>query len=52
MKSRAAKFQPYFDTTFPYCDDQWISSAATAWAAMALSYASSPQQMARLRAPK
>ncbi len=38
VKSRAPKFQPYFDTSFPYCDDQWISSAATAWAATALSY--------------
>jgi ankyrin repeat protein len=47
VKSRTAKFQPYFDTTFPYGHDQWISSAATAWAAMALSYASGPQQLAR-----
>ncbi len=38
VKSRAPKFQPYFDTTFPYGHDQWISSAATAWAATALSY--------------
>ena len=25
VKSRAAKFQPYFETTFPYGHDQWIS---------------------------
>jgi hypothetical protein len=47
VKSRVAKFQPYFDTTFPYGHDQWISSAATAWSAMALSYASGPNQVAR-----
>jgi ankyrin repeat protein len=38
VKSRTPKFQPYFDTTFPYGHDQWISSAATAWATTALSY--------------
>jgi ankyrin repeat protein len=47
VKSRAAKFQPYFDTTFPYGPDQWISAAGTAWASMALSYSTAPQQMAR-----
>jgi hypothetical protein len=36
VKSRAAKIQPYFESGFPYGPDQWISSAATAWAAMAL----------------
>jgi len=47
VKSRAAKFQPYFETSFPYGHDQWISSAATGWATIALSYASGPQQVAR-----
>jgi ankyrin repeat protein len=47
VKSRVAKFQPYFNTSFPYCDDQWISASATGWAAIALSYASGPQQVAR-----
>jgi len=47
VKSRAPKIQPYFDTTFPYGHDQWISAAATAWGAMALSYASGPLQVAR-----
>jgi ankyrin repeat protein len=37
VKSRAMKIQPYFESGFPYEHDQWISSAATAWAAMALS---------------
>jgi len=47
VKSRVAKFQPYFETSFPYGHDQWISSAATGWATIALSYASGPQQVAR-----
>ena len=37
VKSRAMKIQPYFESGFPYGHDQWISSMATAWAAMALS---------------
>jgi ankyrin repeat protein len=36
VRSRAPKFQPYFESGFPYCDDQWISSSATAWATVAL----------------
>ena len=36
VRSRAPKFQPYFQSGFPFQDDQWISSAATAWATMAL----------------
>src|SRR5215203_5756278 len=30
------RFQPYRDTGFPYHDDQWISSAATGFAVLAL----------------
>jgi len=45
--SRAAKFQPYFESGFPYGGDQWISSAATAWATTALSYSASTPQIAR-----
>jgi squalene cyclase len=37
VKSRAMKIQPYFESGFPHGHDQWISSAATAWAVMALS---------------
>ncbi|MDQ6758494.1 MAG: ankyrin repeat domain-containing protein, partial [Acidobacteriota bacterium] len=37
VASRAPKFQPYFQSGFPHDHDQWISSAATAWASMALS---------------
>jgi hypothetical protein len=47
VKSRAAKFQPYFESGLPYGHDQWISASATSWAAMALSYANGPQQIAR-----
>ena len=39
VKSRAAKIQPYFESGFPYGRDQWISSAGTAWASMALAEA-------------
>jgi len=36
VRSRAFGFQPYFESGFPHSHDQWISMAATAWAAMAL----------------
>lgn len=36
VRSRAIKFQPYFQSGFPYDHDQWISTAATAWAVMAI----------------
>jgi hypothetical protein len=36
MRSRSIKFQPYFDSGFPFGHDQWISTAATAWAAQAI----------------
>lgn len=36
VRSRAIKFQPYFESGFPYGHDQWISVAATAWAVMAI----------------
>jgi ankyrin repeat protein len=39
VKSRAAKFQPFFDGGFPYEHDQWISSMATGFAATALALA-------------
>ena len=47
VTSRAPKFQPYFETIFPYQHDQWISSWATAWSAAALSYASGVQEIAK-----
>ncbi len=36
VASRSPKFQPYFESGFPYGGDQWISSLATAYATMAL----------------
>jgi hypothetical protein len=38
VRSRAIAFQPYFETGFPHGTDQFISSAATAWAVIALAY--------------
>lgn len=35
-RSRSIKFQPYFESGFPFGHDQWISAAATAWAAQAI----------------
>jgi hypothetical protein len=46
VKSRAMKIQPYFESGFPYGHDQWISSAATAWAAMGLGRAGSDELVA------
>ena len=37
--TRSKPFQAYFETGFPYGKDQFISSAATAWAATALGLA-------------
>ncbi len=39
VKSRAPKFQPYFQSGFPHDHDQWISMAGTGWAAAGLSFA-------------
>ena len=42
VRSRAPKVQPYFQSGFPHNHDQWISAAATAWAAAALSESAQP----------
>jgi len=39
VKTRAAGFQPYFESGFPHHHDQWISQSGTVWAVIALSYA-------------
>jgi hypothetical protein len=39
VRTRSFPFQPLKDSGFPHGRDQWISAAATSWAAMALSYA-------------
>jgi N-acyl-D-amino-acid deacylase len=44
---RAVKFQPYFESGFPHGPDQWISSAGTAWAAIALALTRQPVAHAR-----
>jgi ankyrin repeat protein len=36
IRTRALPIQPYFDSDFPHGPDQFISAAATNWAAMAL----------------
>jgi squalene cyclase len=36
VKSRVDTFQPYFESGFPYHNDQWISAAGTSWAVTAL----------------
>jgi hypothetical protein len=46
VRSRAPKFQPYFQSGFPFDHDQWISSTATSWAVRALSPAADNQKRA------
>ena len=47
VKSRAIWLQPYFESGFPYGQDQFISTAGTAWASMALAAASQPHTSSR-----
>jgi hypothetical protein len=47
VKSRAVKFQPYFQSGFPYDHDQWISASATAWATVALANMNSEERASR-----
>ncbi|HKE20779.1 MAG TPA: ankyrin repeat domain-containing protein [Bryobacteraceae bacterium] len=51
VRSRAVKVMPYFDSDFPFGDDQWISAAGTAWADVALSSALIEHDTARGRPP-
>jgi ankyrin repeat protein len=46
VRSRVPKFQPYFQSGFPFDHDQWISSIGTAWAVMALTHAAAPAAIA------
>lgn len=39
VHSRSKPFQPHFETGFPHGKDQFISCAATSWAAMAIAFA-------------
>ena len=42
VKSRAVALQPHFEAGFPHGKDQFISAAATNWAAIALARATAP----------
>jgi Squalene-hopene cyclase N-terminal domain len=42
VKSRSIWLQPYFESGFPYGQDQFISTAGTAWASMALAASVQP----------
>ena len=44
VKTRAIWLQPYFESGFPYGRDQFISTAGTAWAAMALATVTQPRE--------
>jgi ankyrin repeat protein/mono/diheme cytochrome c family protein len=47
VKSRSIWLQPYFDSGFPYGQDQFISTAGTAWATLALTLAAEPVKQSR-----
>jgi ankyrin repeat protein len=48
VKTRAIWLQPYFESGFPYGQDQFISTAGTAWATLALTVAAeAPKQTRR-----
>lgn len=47
VKSRAIWLQPYFESGFPYGQDQFISAAGTAWASMALAATVQPTTSTR-----
>jgi squalene cyclase len=49
--TRATKFQPYFESGFPYGPDQWISTMATGWAANALALAIDARATAQVGQP-
>jgi ankyrin repeat protein len=47
VKTRSIWFQPYFESGFPYGRDQFISTAGTAWATLALTIAAEPVKQSR-----
>ena len=47
VRSRSPKFQPFFESGFPYGHDQWISRRATGWATTALALAIETPRAAR-----
>jgi hypothetical protein len=52
VKSRAVPLQPHFEAGFPHGKDQFISAAATNWAAIALARAASPARGSTASAPE
>jgi ankyrin repeat protein len=44
VKTRAIWLQPYFESGFPYGRDQFISTAGTAWASIALATVTQPRE--------
>lgn len=49
VKTRSLPFQPYFDSGFPYGHDQWISTAGTSYAIMALALAAEERALTSQR---
>jgi ankyrin repeat protein/mono/diheme cytochrome c family protein len=47
VRSRAIWLQPYLDSGFPYGQDQFISTAGTAWATLALTLAAETAKQSR-----
>jgi ankyrin repeat protein/mono/diheme cytochrome c family protein len=47
VRSRAIWLQPYLDSGFPYGQDQFISTAGTAWATLALTLTAEPAKESR-----
>jgi ankyrin repeat protein/mono/diheme cytochrome c family protein len=47
VQSRSIWLQPYFESGFPYGRDQFISTAGTAWATLALTLAAEPAKQSR-----
>jgi ankyrin repeat protein len=45
VTGRSPKFHSFFQSSFPDDYDQWFSSSATAWAAMALTYAAAEKPL-------
>jgi ankyrin repeat protein len=49
VKSRSIWLQPYLESGFPYGQDQFISTAGTGWATLALTLAAEPGKQAQRR---
>ena len=47
VKSRSIWLQPYLESGFPYGQDQFISTAGTAWATLALTVTGEPAKQSR-----